>query len=500
MSDEETGPGEHARLLAQDFGLYSVGMAVPAALEIVAVVLFTRLFAPDAYGRYALAMVGATVALAVTSGWIRQAILRFDPNEDRDRVTGAAILGTLAVSVLALAVGTVGYLLLAGRLGPYRPFYLAALGLLVAKGAFATVRTLFQSRLDAATATAARIVQAIARFAVAVLLGVYVLGDIVGWLWGGAAGSAVALAFLWWRSRGQLRVSWPDRRLLTRMASFGFPLVGWLLATSLLTFADRALLAAFSGSAAVGIYASNYDLAMRGLALLFAPFLQAAHPILMNAWDGDGDADVARLVSRFTRYFLVVGGLATTAAIVLSRSVTTLMLGAQFREGYAVVALVAIGQYLWYASMIGHKGLEIREQTSLMFVGVVATLACNVVLNVPLIIHFGYLGAAVATVLSYGVYAGFAYRASRRAIPWRIPRETVRNVAAAGAAMGLPAGLLWATGTYTVASGLTAAILGGGLYGLTLYALGEIRPGEIEAGREAIRDVALRLGAGETDA
>jgi O-antigen/teichoic acid export membrane protein len=66
-----------------------------------------------------------------------------------------------------------------------------------------------------------------------------------------------------------------------------------------------------------------------------------------------------------------------------------------------------------------------------------ATAATNVVLNLLLIPRLGYMGAAVSTILSYGMLAALAGRVSQRWYP--VPWEVGRVLALLGLGMALSA-------------------------------------------------------------
>jgi O-antigen/teichoic acid export membrane protein len=266
-------------------------------------------------------------------------------------------------------------------------------------------------------------------------------------------------------------------------------MIGWLLGLTLLNFADRVLLEMLRGSSSVGIYSSNYNLVNRGLLLAFTPIIQTIHPILMNTWNGANEPKVEALITDFTRYFLIIGVGATIFAGVVSRPLSTIILAEDYHEGFVIIPIVAVGLFLWNISMIGHKGLEIQERTRVMFLGVSGAVMLNIVLNIPLISLYGYLGAAVATLISFGTYAIFAYLTSIQYIRWQLPIRTIRNTALSGILMTIPGLLLYTSSMYTTLRAIVVAGAGVILYGSGLYALDEFESNEL-------RDITELIGNG----
>ncbi|EMA47331.1 lipopolysaccharide biosynthesis protein [Halococcus saccharolyticus] len=463
----------------QDFGLYSVAQIVPSLLGVVALMLFTRVFPPVAYGRYALAMTFVGLLSTLGFGWIQQSISRFEPQLDDSELV-ENVLSVFLVAGLVVVIGTVaGYLLFDQFLGDYQEFYFAAAALVLGQGTFRTLNVLFRIRLQSNSFTKYKLLLGVMKLVFAVVLAVFVLDSIVGWMWGHAL-TLFLISILMARESGVLKFSpHMQSELLTRFARYGFPMIGWLLGMTLLQFADRVLIEFFRGTSSLGVYAPNYSLVQRGLFLALTPIGQAAQPLMMNTWDGENTGKIRDLMTDFTRYFFIIGIPATIFAAVMSWPLSTLLLAEQYQEGYLVIVIVAPGMFLWNAALLGHTGFEIKERTEVMVLGVSGAVILNLVLNVLLIKTYGYLGAAVATSISFASYAIFAYIASRWSIRWQLPTRTIRNTIVGGIAMAAPSVMLYISDTYTLVRAFTTAGLGIVLYVSVLYVLNEFRTEEV---------------------
>ncbi|UPW01297.1 oligosaccharide flippase family protein [Halorussus gelatinilyticus] len=475
MSDDSQ---ESARFF-HDFGFYSVARIVPAVLGVVALVVFTRAFSPSAYGKYSLTMAFVSIFTLLNTGWLEQAILRFEPQADDTtfRDTTATIL--LSLTTVAALVGGLGYVSFFPRSSAYSRFYLGGLSLILLQGVFTTLRTFLRSRLESRRVAIYNVVQAGTKLGAALLLALFVLGDIVGWLWGTVVGTSIATALLLYRTeltRASIEI---DRELVGKMFRYGYPLIGMTLGYVLLNFADRILLELLKSSRAVGIYSSNYSIVNRGLPLVLAPIIQAAHPLIMNTWTGDNEEELGELLETYTRYFLLLGVPATVYATVLSRPLSVLFLGDSYHQGYVVIPLVAWGVLLWNLASLGSKTLEVKNRTLTLFAGVTAAVVLNLLLNLLFIPPYGYVGAAFATFTSFTFYLVFVLLISRRYIEWRFPRRTTANVVVGGTLMSAPSAVLVLLGEYTWLTALSTAIPSGLVYVATIYLLGELRDQEI---------------------
>ena len=200
---------DRARQLVHDLSLYSVAHVVPAFFSLAALMLFTRTFQPRMFGRYSLALAVAGIVSTLLYGWLDYSVLRYAPQLDEELVirnTFSVYLGISSVLLLA-AIG--GYLLVSHRLGPYTVFYFAALGLALVRGGLQVLLAFFRSILDSRKVTVFRLTRAVVTLGLSVLLAIFVLDHIVGWVWGTTIGIGVTCVFISSRRRrfGQPRRS-----------------------------------------------------------------------------------------------------------------------------------------------------------------------------------------------------------------------------------------------------------------------------------------------------
>lgn len=467
------------RQFLKDVSAYSVAGIIPALLSLAALTIFTRTFSAAAFGRYSIAVAVVAIVSTLLFGWVDQSMLRFAPELDERRVVGTTFVVLAGISAVVVPVALAGYVVFGDSLGAFQPFYLATLALVLAQGTFQPLLLLFQATLNSPLVTVFKSFKAVAQLLFAVVLALLVFDHIVGWVWGSAAALVLTIVVMTLQSDTLRTFPKVERDVLVRMTGYGLPMLGWILGDPLLNQADRLLIEFLQGSAAVGIYASNYSLVDRGLRLALVPVLNAVQPIVFNAWDGDNEREVQRLVRRFTRYYIVLAVPALVLVGTLSRPLSSLFLGEQYHPGYVVIPIVGAGVVLWSLSNVGQLGLEVREQTGLMSRGLLLAVACNVVVNVPLILAFGYIGAAVGTFISYGVYALFVWHTSRNHVDWRIPTRSVMNAMLAGVTMATPPALLYGLGEYTLPRVLVVAAVIPALYVVVLYLVGEITPEEL---------------------
>lgn len=477
---EFAGLSDTFKQFFHDVGAYSIAGIVPASLSLVALVIFTRVFSPAAFGRYAIAMTVVSVGSTLLYGWLDQSTLRLAPEMDERELIGTTLVTHLGITTVVLLTAGAVYELLQDSFGLYEPFYFATVALVVTQGIFQPLLLVYQATLRSQLVTLFKTIRAVAQLGFALFLALFLLDSIVGWLWGSVLAILVTVGVMMTISDTLRTIPRIRRDVLLRIAGYGLPMLGWILGDPLLNQADRLLIEFIRGSKAVGIYASNYSLVDMGLRLALVPILSAAQPIVFNAWSGENEAEVERLLRRFTRYFLILSVPPLVLVGVLSKPLSTLLLGEQYHSGFVVIPLVAGGVALWSFSNLGQVGLQVKEQTGIMSRGLILAVVFNVAVDVPLIYAFGYIGAAVGTLCSYAVYAVFVWLVSRDRVRWVLPTRTVLNVALAGFVMTLPVALLYITSEYTMIRAILLAAVSPLLYAAMLLWTQEVSGEELQ--------------------
>jgi O-antigen/teichoic acid export membrane protein len=469
------------RKLVHDSSIYSIAASLSSLLGLVALLIFTRVFSPSAYGRYSTSVAVVAIVSTLLFGWTEQAVVRFAAEvETHELVRNVLFVLALITGGFVLA-SAIGYLLFEDDLGAFRLFYLPVVALVVAQGLFQPLLMFFRGTLESRSVATYRLISSVARLLVSLALALLVLGSIVGWIWGTAVAilGTVVLAFL---STDELRVM-PrvDRDVLGRLLGYGIPMIGFIIGEPFLTQVDRILLEVLRDSTAVGVYSSNYTLINQALRLAYFPVLRAMQPIVVNVWNGSNEAEASEVIADFTRYYLLLGVPVLVLGAGIGRPMSALLLEGGYEQGYTIIPFVAAGVFLWGLADAGQRGLELKEATLTLSIGVLIAIGLNVALNVPLITYFGYMGAAFATLLSSAVYVLFVKYVSGRYIGWRFPEGTVRNTTLGGIVMALPIAAVYLSGSYSSVLAVAATVLAAPIYLAVVYALGEFRQEELDA-------------------
>jgi O-antigen/teichoic acid export membrane protein len=203
---------------------------------------------------------------------------------------------------------------------------------------------------------------------------------------------------------------------MREMAAFGLPLILSNVALFTLNFSDRFFLQHLRSLDVVGIYAIGYKFGFMMNYLLVQPFyaMWQSRMYLIHA-----DPDHSRI---FGQIFVLYSVLLTYAALglaVLSPEIIHTMVDARFRSSQVVIPIVAAAYVLYGVGYYAQLGMFLMSKTHLVGAVSVAAAGLNLVLNYFLILHFGMLGAAWATLLSFAAIAVGSYCIAQRTL--RLP-------------------------------------------------------------------------------
>lgn len=421
--------------------LYSLARGLPGLLNLAAIVLYTRLVAPDTYGLYALVIAGVYLGNKLIFEWLRLALLRFRPAL-QDRRTGlqatisAGFLGLVAATALLGAAA-----LLLPTDGTTRWLLAAGLLLLWAQALFDLQLERVRSDLQPkqyGMLSLTRAALALVFGSTFVLLGLGALGLVFGL----TLGTLIAGGRLLVEEIREFQLGRCDWALMGALARYGAPLAVTAALSFIIAGSDRFLIAWLLDTEAAGQYAAGYDLATLPIGLLMMIINLAAYPLVVRALEEDGPEVARRQLAVCLTALLGIGLPATLGIAILARPIAEVLLGASFRDAGALlipwVAFAALARdvkayYLDLAFQLG------RNTLGQMWITVAAAVV-NLVLNLWWIPIFGIVGAAWATVAAYGVAfvlsAGLGWRSF--ALP-RPGRDSLK-VAIAALGMGL---VLW---------------------------------------------------------
>lgn len=467
----------------KDLLRYLPSEVIPALLAFVTIPLLTRILSVSQFGHYALVISLATTMVTLLS-WLKPSVVRYYPSLPASDTPTLVRTIFWAQAVAAGASGIVVYLV-ARVLWPTEVAFQRLLGLGVAlfivQSMFLLLVEVLRARFQASAYSLFMIWMRVAGLASGVLLVVGFHLGAAGMLWGPIIGVAIVLPFLWQRVfTGFSAIGGISLPLLRALSGYGIPVVVGNLGAQVLSQCDRYFIGWFYSAHEVGIYAAAYSIAQHSIMTLGALFRLSSGPVFATVWEQEGEGAVKRLLYAVTRLYVLVGIPVVVGMSVLAQPIMQVLTSAEFLDGYTVIPWVVSGAFFLGLQHRFNQVLLLVKRTGTITFWLLVSGFLNIALNWWLLPLYGYQIAAVTTLISYVFLAVVQAVASRRYVQWAFPwATTVRSLCAAGL-MG--SGIVLVTHSMNLQPlwQLCVAVpLGGLLYGVSLWACGELSAAEL---------------------
>jgi len=400
------------RSLASDTVVYGVSTVIGRFLTFFLTPLYTNYLSASEIGDVtAIYSMIALVAIVYSLGF-EPAFMRFWEREDEASNRSVFTIAFFAVSGLTLIATTV-VLVLAPYIAQSSVLQLDGDGASIVRIAafialfdalvlipFARLRMQRRPRVFALMRLVAIVVNVTLNILFLVVWDMHVYGVV----WAGVIGGGVSFALflptirdLAFKSFGSLK------ELALRMMRFGLPTVPSSFSSIMVQVIDRPLLLMLTTSATVGLYQTNFRLALP-LMMFVTVFEYAWRPFYLHHRD-DADAKLtfARVLTLFT---VVCGGIFLITALFMPFVVQLPFIGGRFINpaywsGLGIIPIVMLAYYFNGVFINLAAGLHIAMKTVWLPVATGVAAALNVVVTIALVPVLDIEGAAWAKVVAY---------------------------------------------------------------------------------------------------
>ena len=399
-----------------------IGRAIPAAVGLGSIAIYTRLLDPASVGAYVLLLAASLLATSIGFAWLRNAVLRIVAGEPDCKISpNVAATIVLAFLGTALAIGALEAIALVILRPGLTPLSLwLGVAAAVAIGWYDLNATLMQAQLRLVfwgVLNLSRAVAALVGSVVCIRFGLKSDALMIGFI----VGNLAALAFVstWSPAlRGRF-----DRELFLRLVSFGWPLSVKAGLEQVAPTAQRFIVNFWIGTTAVGLYSIANDFTAQTLGSIMGSISLAGIPLAFQARDRGGVAALNEQLLRNARLIGVIGAPLTCGVAVLATTIASVFFGPSFRTGAEpVIVLISVAALLgnlrvYYFDQAFELALDTRPQPIIQAIGTVVMIA----LSLALIPHLAAFGAAVAffvsTIVTFGVSVWWGAKHLRVPIP-----------------------------------------------------------------------------------
>jgi O-antigen/teichoic acid export membrane protein len=473
----------------KDMASYAPSQLLPALTAFITTPILTRLFPPAEYGYWALAASISAFLVALAVSGFGSAVIRFYPAY-KFKSTLDVFFATISISIGAVISLVIGIsLLLLFLLKEFLPAALVQLLplvilIFVVQSIFSVFIAVLRAQERSGSFTLFQLLASYGGLGVGLLLVIVWGFRIEGLLWGSFLTFVLILPSLIYLSTERVGIHLQHFHLTDALQiwQYAWPLALGSVAMWGLRLSDLFIISSFRPEREVGIYSVSYNISAKSIELLVALFLLSVSPLVYNTWESKGQAATEKTLTMVTRVYLLLCLPAAVGLSVLAFPFVALLTASDYQEGYRIVGFVVFSSFAWGLSNIAMLGIAIKKQARLLAANQIVAASTHIGLQLLLVPRFGYVAAAISTLIGYTVLLALQTLASRPHLTWRFPFDTLRNVIVASVAMGLVARGVY--GIFSNGSRGSPSFLFLGIlmaiptYVLCLWWLGEVREKE----------------------
>lgn len=432
--------------------------------------VFSRQFGGTVLGPFFLFQAILAIGGIVVDLGIRGAV---EKRISEGQAPGEILSSALAIKTPLLLAGVVVVFLARGMVDSYlgaNLWWLVCVGLVLRESALLSINTLRGELQVGATA----VLVALRNLSWIVVgwplanRGFGVFGPVYGWLIGFIGVILVGVL------RSDSRLSRPSIEKVRSLIGYGKYRAVSNISWQVFNWTDVIVLGVFFGSTVV----TAYEIAWRVSSVTLLVSSTATRAVFPHASQAAADGDQSKLRD-YIKSLLVISGLILVpslfGALVLAEQILTV----GFSPSFAIAAtalVILVGQSLIQSiqSVFGQILFAVNEP-QLPTRATVVAFTSNIVLNLLLVPQFSLTGAAVATMVSYGLNLLIQYVYIGRVVKIVVPKRI--GIVAVAASLLMYAVLRWAVVELTINS--YPELFGTVLLGVMVYVLASLMSGEV---------------------
>ena len=396
---------EKFKQLSKESFVYGLGTAAGKAINFLLIPIYTRVFSTQAYGVLDI-IIMSTAAIVILAKMGLNTVLNMFFYQAKDEGERKAVISSnflflfLATLIIVLLViffnQELSLILFKSEIyGKY--LIIAALTVL-----FTTILNFSASLYRLFFKPMYFLYITLGNVILSVILSIYFVIFLKMGLMGALYGLLISaiffslISFYFSRNKFTFKISFEK---LKEMMKVGLPLAPMGIGIWIMDFSSRYFLVQFQDLNQVGLYGVAYRIAaLLGILVLAFRLANVPHQYSMAQ-----DGSAKRFYSKTLTYYFLITFFMVTALSLFSKEILIIFTTPDYIEGYkAIIPLAFSAVFVGLYHVIG-LGLILTRKTYFMSLGVLGGVLIVIALNLFLVPHYGFLGAAVANVIAYFV-------------------------------------------------------------------------------------------------
>ena len=406
---------------------YSLSKLLPAAIALVAISIYTRLFSPAEFGQYSIILSVVAFLTLIGSAQMRPIILRFYARYKAEKKVdqffiNIAILQFVLSITISLIVFIIKILFYNYIPIKYVGYVYIISSLFFFSGLFEGFVHVFRANDESKIFTFLWILYALLRHGSAITFCI-LFSPTLKLLFSGFILSAIFIDLILLYiliHRYSLKIHLIDKTILKDHLKFGLPIMIASLSFWFFSYSDRFLIEWIRGSEEVGIYTAGFTIAERGIKLALSALMLHAYPLLSSKYEHHDAPSTSMLLSDLSQKYILLAFPLLILISLLSKDIVAVYLGDTFLDSSIILPMLTFSFFLIGLSDYVAKGFELTTKTSFLAYLAIFAALLGITLNLFAIRFYGFLGAGFVSMLSSAIYLLLMIISVQKYMPWSV--------------------------------------------------------------------------------
>ena len=473
--------------MAKDTIIYMLAKGVEGIVGVFTISAMSYIYAPEQIGRYSTINIAITTVTMVLIQWLVQSVLRYinkyDLENEQDKFFSTVFFSWFKVNIIVFLVFS--FILLFLSLGFFKaltniyPISLIVTSMFM----FFTYNTsqLVIAMLAGVRKSKVNLVLSCVNV-IGKLLAIIILNKVftvkIEWIFISYIVFdfiTVLIGVLNLDIKKHIKLKYYDKDVLKVLKIYGTPLMGNMIATSVLNKSDIYIIGYFLGENKVGIYQTSYSIIASAFTMIATGAMRGSYPTIIRTWS-EGDKELTKnLLGVAIRTYLLISLPAVVGIFCVSDFVAGTLFEAKYFEGHSIMGFVALGMMFLGLTEYAIKPWELNARTKEIFKRSMISGIINIVLNLAFIKTFGYKFAGISTLISFIIYFMLAKNGTKEHMEFNLNKLSLFRILISVFIMGAIIIVIKQFLPINIITLLVLVILGMIAYVFCLYFTGEAK-------------------------
>ncbi|WP_317367180.1 oligosaccharide flippase family protein [uncultured Tyzzerella sp.] len=473
--------------MAKDTIIYMLAKGIEGIVGVLTISAMSYIYIPEQTGRYSSINIAVTTVAMVLIQWLVQSVLRYinkyELDNEQDKFFSTVFFSWFKVNIIVFCIAS--FLITALSLGFFKgitnvyPISLIIVSFIM----FFTYNT---SQLIIGMLAGIRkskinlflsVINVVGKlFAIVVLNKIfttkiewifisYIIFDFI----------TALIGFIKLDIKKHIKWQYYDKEILYVLKMYGIPLMGNMIATSVLNKSDIYVIQYFLGEDKVGIYQTNYSIIASAFTLLATGAMRGSYPTIIRTWS-EGDEELTKtLIGNAIRTYLLISLPAVVGVFCISDFVAKVLFEAKYFEGHSIMGFVSLGMMFLGLTEYAIKPWELNARTKEIFKRSMISGVLNIILNVAFIKIFGYKFAGISTFIAFFLYFILAKNGTKEHMSFNLNKPSLYRIIISIFIMGAIIIIIKQLLPVNIITLCVLIFIGILVYTLCLYFTGEIK-------------------------